>query len=54
MSMIVNGFCKEVFKRAADGVRGRGPEAAERQPGRRGRLIARPFNPISAEPRRRA
>ena len=30
VSMIVNGFCKEVFQRAADGVRGRGAEAARR------------------------
>ena len=35
VNMIVNGFCKEVFKRAADGVRGGGAEAAGREPGRR-------------------
>jgi hypothetical protein len=26
--MIVNGFCRDVFKEAADGVRRRGAEAA--------------------------
>ena len=34
VTMIVNGFCKEVFKRTADGVRGRSAEAAGREPGR--------------------
>ena len=34
VNMIVNGFCKEVFKRTADGVRRRSAEAARREPGR--------------------
>ena len=38
VSMIVSGFCKQVFKRAADGVRRRGAEAARRQPGGQRRL----------------
>ena len=31
VSLIVNGFCKEVLQRTADGVRGRGAKAARRQ-----------------------
>ena len=38
INMIVNGFCKEVFRRAADGVRGRSAEAAGSEPGRKRRL----------------
>ena len=34
VSMIVNGFCKRGVQGAADGVRGRGAEAARRQPRR--------------------
>ena len=41
VNLIVNGFCKDVFQQAPDGVRRRGPEAPGRQP-RRAR---------SAEPR---
>ena len=38
VSMIVNGFCKRVFRELPDGVRRRGAEAAERQPGRQRRI----------------
>ena len=41
LSLIVNGFCKEVLQGIADGVRRRGAEAARRQPRRQRRLIAR-------------
>ena len=33
VNMIVNGFCKEVFQRIADGIRGRSAEIAGRQLG---------------------
>ena len=33
VGMIVNGFCKQVFLEPADGVRGRGAEAAGGEPG---------------------
>ena len=36
VSMIVNGFCKEVFNGAAHGVRGGGAQAVGHHPGRRG------------------
>ena len=35
VSMIVHGFCKEVFRELPDGVRRRSAEAAGRQPGRK-------------------
>jgi len=38
VSLIVNGFCKEVFKELPIGVRGRGPGLAGYQPGRCRRL----------------
>ena len=38
VSMIVNGFCKEVFRELPDGVRGRGAEAAGREPGGQRRI----------------
>ena len=38
VSMIVNGFCKQVFKRTADGVCRGSAEAAGRQPGRQRRV----------------
>ena len=39
VSMIVNGFCKQVFKELAHGVRRRSPEAAGREPGRKRGVI---------------
>jgi hypothetical protein len=39
VNMIVNGFCKEVFREPPDGVRGGGPEAARHQSRRERRLI---------------
>ena len=41
VNMIVNGYCKEVFKPSADGIRGRSAETAGRQPGRQRRLRPR-------------
>jgi hypothetical protein len=43
VSLIVNGFCKDVFKRAPHGVRGRSPEAPRDQPRGRRRL-SRPLH----------
>ena len=39
ISMIVSGFCKEVFQRASDGVRRGSPEAAGGESGRQRRVI---------------
>ena len=46
VSMIVNGFCKRVFRELPDGIRRRGAKAAERKPGRQRRIAMRK-RPIS-------
>ena len=54
VSMIVDGFCKQVFKRAADGVRGRGEEAARGFAGRSGRMKQSRCSLLAARARMRA
>ena len=53
VSMIVNGFCKEVLRELPDGVRGRGAEAARREPRRGGGMSdARARDPRTSTPGR--
>ena len=49
VSMIVNGFCKRVFRELPDGIRRRSAEAAERQPGRQRRIDASPLRGLVRE-----